>query len=46
MSIYGAANLELGEANPLDPTAAQHVGQILAVPYDHLGFTEVLTTNN
>ncbi|MFJ7244561.1 ATP-dependent nuclease [Kitasatospora sp. NPDC098652] len=45
LSIYGAASLELGEANPLDPTAAQHVGQILAVPYDHLSFTEVLTTN-
>ncbi|MDH6710171.1 ABC-type lipoprotein export system ATPase subunit [Kitasatospora sp. MAA19] len=45
LSIYGAASLELGEANPLDPTAAQHVGRILAVPYDHLGFTEVLTTN-
>lgn len=44
LSIYGGSSLELGEANPLDATAAKHVGRILAVPYEHLGFTEVLTT--
>ena len=44
LSIYGGSSLELGEANPLDATAAKHVGRILAVPYEHLSFTEVLTT--
>ncbi|MFD7857180.1 ATP-dependent endonuclease [Streptomyces microflavus] len=44
LSIYGAANLELGAAISLDPTTAEHVGRILAVPYEHLGFTEVLAT--
>ncbi|MFF8837296.1 ATP-dependent endonuclease [Streptomyces sp. NPDC015130] len=44
LSIYGGSSLELGKANPLDPAAASHVGRILSVPYEHLGFTEVLTT--
>ncbi|WP_354642926.1 ATP-dependent nuclease [Kitasatospora camelliae] len=44
LSIYGGASLELGDTSTLDPTAAEHVGRILAAPYEHLGFTEVLAS--
>jgi len=41
-SIYGGHLLELGESRDMPPETAQYISTILALPYEHLGFTEVI----
>lgn len=40
-SIYGARLLKLGESRDLPKETSSHISTILALPYEHLGFTEV-----
>ena len=44
-SIYGGHLLRLGESRDMPRKTAQYVTEILALPYEHLGFTEIIHNN-